>query len=350
MMTSKPTTRSLLQQGLLFVFIIISVHMNHKVAAQAKPPKLFRAVNGLWGYKGYLGAIVVEPQYQKARSFREGVAAVQKNGQWGFINPKGAYLVKPLYQKALSFRAGYAKVALNELWGVIDKAGKLTVPTRYKQLFFVIDLNNRPICLAKVEKGNLFGLIDKTNGKQLLPYQYKKIATYFRNKRLKVQDKMGKYGFVDINGQQIIACQYDAVEDFKENGMALVRKGTKKGFIDITGKYLRDYDNKKDAPVYMIVEKPPVPKGGKVRMEEFIEENLKYPSEARTKNITGKVFLEFIVEQDGTLSNIKVIKGLGAGCDKEAIRLLKASAPWNPGTQRGEPIRVRKTFVVDFKF
>lgn len=329
--------------------VCLSLTVTTNAVAQAEKPKLFRAKNGLMGYKSYLGDVVVQPQFDKARSFAEGLAAVKKNGQWGFINYKGKYIVKPYYQKALSFRDGYAKVGYDNRWGVIDKSGQLTIPLNYTQLIFILGENHKPTRLAKVEKAGMFGLVDKITGKQLTPYQYKKVATRFISHRLKVQNKQNKYGFLNRNGQQIATCQYDEVTDFRPNGMALVRKSNKQFYIDNSGKYLRAYNKEKDAPVYVVVENPPDPKNGKVKMEEYIDENLKYPAQAMQKKVSGLVILQFVVERNGSLTNFKVLKGLGYGCDKEALRLLKASAPWKAGKQRGKPVRTRMTYVVNFR-
>ena len=329
------------------VFLGIAVSLN--TMAQSGTLKLFKAKNGLMGYKGYLDDIVVQPRFENARPFTEGLAAVKKNGQWGFINSKGKYIVKPYYQKAFSFRGDYAKVGHDNQWGAINKSGQLTISLSYTQLIFILGENHQPTCLAKVEKAGLFGLVDKVTGRQLTPYQYKKVGSRFIGKRLKVQNKQGKYGFLNKNGQQIVTCQYDEATFFRTNGMALVRKGDKQFYISNSGKYLRTYNKEKDAPVYVIVENLPDPKYGKVKMEEYIDENLSYPPQAMHKRVSGLVILQFIVESDGVLSNFKVLKGLGYGCDKEALRLVKASAPWKAGKQRGKPVRVRMTYIVNFK-
>ncbi|OJJ20881.1 hypothetical protein BKI52_09890 [marine bacterium AO1-C] len=318
-------------------------------AQTSKLPKLFQAENGLWGYRGYLGQTVIQPQFQKARSFQENVAAVQKNGQWGYINAQGAYVVKPLYQNALSFQDGYAKVAMNSQWGLLNSAGKVTITPKYEQLFLVIGLGRKKTSLAKALKDGLYALVDKTNGKQLSPFQYKAVATYMKYGRLVVESKDKKFGFVNNSGQEIVACKYEKVENFDASGKALVHLNNKKIYIDRQGKYLRDYNPFNDAPIFLIVEEPPTPKGGLVKFEETIEQNLQYPKEAKEKRISGIVVVQFVVEMDGSLTNVKVVKGIGAGCDEEAVRLIKASAPWNSGKQRGKPVRVRKSKVVNFK-
>ncbi len=73
-----------------------------------------------------------------------------------------------------------------------------------------------------------------------------------------------------------------------------------------------------------------------------------YPAEAKKYNIQGRVIVSFIIEKDGSLTNIKVMRGLGYGFDEEAVRVLKLSPKWNPGLQCGVPVRVMYTFPIVF--
>jgi protein TonB len=65
--------------------------------------------------------------------------------------------------------------------------------------------------------------------------------------------------------------------------------------------------------------------------------------------VEGRVFLQFVVNKDGSLTDIKVVKGIGAGCDEEAIRVLKSAPRWSPGKQRGVPVRQRMVLPLTFK-
>jgi TonB family protein len=91
---------------------------------------------------------------------------------------------------------------------------------------------------------------------------------------------------------------------------------------------------------FVSVDKAPGFPGGIEKFYAFIGKNIKYPQEAVKNNVQGKVFLQFVVEADGSLSNIKVDKGLGSGTDEEAIRVLKASPRWTPGMKNNEAVRV----------
>ena len=88
--------------------------------------------------------------------------------------------------------------------------------------------------------------------------------------------------------------------------------------------------------------------GAQTAWATYLQENMRYPTLAREKNIQGKVQLSFIVDIDGSLSEIKVLKGIGGGCDEEAIRVLKNSPQWKPGIQNGKPVRVSYTMPISF--
>lgn len=90
--------------------------------------------------------------------------------------------------------------------------------------------------------------------------------------------------------------------------------------------------------------------GGIKAFYEYLSKNLKYPRDAQRYGIEGRVFIQFIVEKDGTISNAKVIKGIGAGCDEEALRVLREMPNWIPGKHKGEPARQKIIQNILFKF
>ncbi|MCB0496742.1 MAG: energy transducer TonB [Cyclobacteriaceae bacterium] len=101
--------------------------------------------------------------------------------------------------------------------------------------------------------------------------------------------------------------------------------------------------------VFTIVEHQPAFPGGIGAFYKFVQKKMKYPSQARRMGIEGKVFVQFVVDTDGSLTDIKVIRGIGVGCDEEAIRVLKMAPKWNAGRQRGVPVKVRMTLPITFK-
>ena len=97
-----------------------------------------------------------------------------------------------------------------------------------------------------------------------------------------------------------------------------------------------------------LLEVMPEPYGGAAAWAKFLQKHIHYPPQASDANVQGKVFLSFIIETDGHLSNIQVEHGAGFGLDEEALRVLKLAPAWKPGIQNGRPVRVKYTIPVNF--
>lgn len=115
---------------------------------------------------------------------------------------------------------------------------------------------------------------------------------------------------------------------------------------DITDIKIKKVDNDS---IYQIVEVMPEFPGGTEKFMEYLSGNIKYPEEAKEKGISGRVFIQFVVEKDGSVSNVKVAKGIGKECDDEAVRVVKAMPKWKPGLMKGKPVRVNYMLPVNFK-
>ncbi|TWI98219.1 TonB family protein [Mucilaginibacter frigoritolerans] len=100
--------------------------------------------------------------------------------------------------------------------------------------------------------------------------------------------------------------------------------------------------------IYSYVEKAPEFPGGSEGFSKFIGSNVKYPAEAKKNAVQGKVMISFVVEKDGSLSEIKTIKGIGSGCDEEAVIVMKLSPKWEPGIHNGKAVRVLLTLPITF--
>lgn len=101
--------------------------------------------------------------------------------------------------------------------------------------------------------------------------------------------------------------------------------------------------------IFVIVEENAKPKGGLSEFYQFVSSNIKYPAQARRLNVEGRVYVEFIVGKDGKISDAIAVKGIGAGCDEEAVRIIMAAPSWNPAKQRGKPVRQRMVLPITFK-
>ena len=110
-----------------------------------------------------------------------------------------------------------------------------------------------------------------------------------------------------------------------------------------------DLEEEETDEIFVIVEQKPMPKGGMRAFYEFVSDELSYPRQARELKIEGKVFIQFVIEKNGTITDIQVVKGIGGGCDLEAIRVVDLAPAWTPGKQRGQPVRVRMVLPITFK-
>lgn len=100
---------------------------------------------------------------------------------------------------------------------------------------------------------------------------------------------------------------------------------------------------------YMLVEEMPEFPGGMPGLSAYVSGNLRYPKEARKRNIEGLVLLAFIVEKNGSVSDVRVLRGIGGDCDEEALRVVREMPTWKPGHQAGKPVRTRYTLPLRFK-
>ncbi|MDY0344580.1 MAG: energy transducer TonB [Lentimicrobium sp.] len=103
-----------------------------------------------------------------------------------------------------------------------------------------------------------------------------------------------------------------------------------------------------EAEIFTVVEDQPSFPGGDAARIRYLQENIKYPQMARESGIQGTVYVTFVVERNGAVTDVRVLRGIGGGCDEEAVRVIKAMPKWNPGKQRGKPVRVQFNMPIKF--
>lgn len=101
--------------------------------------------------------------------------------------------------------------------------------------------------------------------------------------------------------------------------------------------------------VFDVVENPPVPAGGFEGWNNYLKENLTYPAQAKKDGIEGTVYVAFVVEVDGSIQGVEILRGIGGGCDEEALRVIRNAPDWEPGTQRGQKVNVKMRVPIKFK-
>lgn len=105
-----------------------------------------------------------------------------------------------------------------------------------------------------------------------------------------------------------------------------------------------------EGQIFMKVEDMPEFRGGGIAgFRNYIQKNLKYPTVAAENGIEGTVFVKFVVDEDGSISNVEVLRGVDPALDEEAVRAIRNAPEWEPGKQRGKPVRVQFTIPIVFK-
>ena len=119
--------------------------------------------------------------------------------------------------------------------------------------------------------------------------------------------------------------------------------------IELTSSAVIEPTAEETDEIFTIVEENAMPQGGMLAFYKYLVDNMRYPALARRNNIEGKVLVQFVVGKDGAISDVKVLKGIGAGCDQEAVRVMEKAPSWKPGKQRGKAVRQRCIIPLSFQ-
>jgi protein TonB len=111
----------------------------------------------------------------------------------------------------------------------------------------------------------------------------------------------------------------------------------------------KEKEKEEDVQVFFIVEDMPEFPGGMAALQKFIAQSIKYPVIAQENGIQGKVFVNFVVNTDGSVTNAKIARGVDPSLDKEALRVVMTLPKWKPGRQGGKPVRVSYTVPINFQ-
>jgi protein TonB len=144
---------------------------------------------------------------------------------------------------------------------------------------------------------------------------------------------------VKVDDKQALA----TIDDVKEST-------TDEAVVEVVEEVKEEVQEVKEEEVFLVVEEMPSFGSGDANTEfrKYVGANMKYPEVAAENGIQGRVFVQFVIEADGRISNVRVLRGVDPSLDKEAIRVIESSPKWNPGKQRGKPVRVSYTFPITF--
>ncbi len=219
--------------------------------------------------------------------------------------------------------------------------------------------------VAAYEKGILSGAVYDyyPNGKQYRTLEYnpsfKKLNPELEEIVRDVYDSTGVQTVKDGNGHYKIMDQNDTimeegdVKDGKRNGIwkGPLNKG-KSTFTEeyADGKFIKGsvMDENGNTKNYMVKEALPTFRGGESAFGHYLGQSIRYPEASRNRGVQGRVILSFVVERDGSLTGIKILKSVSYDIDAEAIRVISQSPKWNPGVQHGIPVKVAYTMPINF--
>lgn len=135
-------------------------------------------------------------------------------------------------------------------------------------------------------------------------------------------------------------------EEVKDIQVSTVTQEGSKDVVDVPDNpVVGDPD---DGKVFTVVEEMPTFPGGEEKLFEFIQKNVKYPAIARENGISGRVYLTFVVDKEGRIKDVRLLRGIGGGCDEEAMRVVRSMPDWKPGRQNGRSVQVQYNLPVNF--
>jgi periplasmic protein TonB len=134
-------------------------------------------------------------------------------------------------------------------------------------------------------------------------------------------------------------------EKLSETNVGVTTQEGEEGATELPPEVVGDPDEGK---VFTYVEEMPTFPGGEAAMYDYLRTKIKYPAMARENNITGRVYINFVVDKDGVIKDVKVLRGIGFGCDEEAVRVIKSMPSWKPGKQNGRSVPVSYNMPINF--
>lgn len=247
-------------------------------------------------------------------------------------------------------------VCRNELWGMVDTAWCEVVPFIYKGTQYVdgrhwlMSLDEGTSCLIDEQGQVLFkgpysyaypfcdgiwrvGIYDCANNKDILGDVDAYGQTTLSRKELKEMERI------------MIECAKKEKEPTVET---TVREADETIHTDTIPAVWTDIDEEEIDEVFVFVENQPEFPGGDSALFMFICMNLSYPDQARDNGLEGLVWVRFVVEKDGTISNVMLVRDIGGGCGQAAVEMVKSMPRWKPATQSGKPVNCE--FILPVKF
>ncbi len=255
----------------------------------------------------------VEP-FSFSESFSEGFALVEKDLKFGYIDRQGNQMIDFKFNNAGSFSNGLAYASLGDKYGYINKKGEFVLPPQFE--------------IATDFKGE-YAQVLKSNSDT---------TKYGRNKYV--------YGLINKKGELIADKYFSSIYYDKEKGE--IKATIKDSIYIIYGDEQKLIKNAKSLSVYYVVDEMPMFPGGASELRKIIAKNTRYPIAAQENGISGRVYVQFIIDEKGDIVDVYPICKESPIFMKEAQRVVKLLTYWKPGVQNGKAVKV--SYVVPINF
>lgn len=222
----------------------------------------------------------------------------------------------------------------------------LTKAVFFSVLFFLTAVSI-PLIASYLKKGRNIGGLDEEH--KIILVQPKEEKKKEEDIKLPEKQKVKQPTFTNIVvvDEPVVDVDFDSLRNLSQN---LPIVDTAGGIIvvdaDTTKTHVITIDKPKET--FLIVEEMPEFPGGDAGRLAFLTSNINYPQMAKEAGIMGKVYVHFVVDENGNVVETNIIRGIGGGCDEEALRVIKAMPKWKPGKQNGIPVRVQFAFPIEF--
>ncbi len=265
----------------------------------------------------------------------------RKKGYYYFANAKGKKVIKEKYTSASIFSEGLAVVSTDLKYGVINSNGDWVIPAKY---YDIGDFHEGLAWYKKSAKAP-YGFMD-TKGNVVIKPQYAYVEDFVNGFAIigmknDEKDRLGKgdykYFVINKRGEFLLDSAFTLIHFY---GDSLFQCYVNKDYytIDSSGKLLSTHSDV-DSNDLKVDVKPEFPKGDKARIN-FLIRNIYYPEIAKAHDIQGTVYVSFVVEKNGVISHVKVLKSPHPVLSKEAIRVVREFPKWKPGKQNGKKVGV----------
>lgn len=273
-------------------------------------------------------------------TYKEGI----KTGLFEWYYPNGKTLLQEHFSKG---KLKKSKAFNKE--GKVVNIDKLNSSTGITEQMIAEELNHKlydDMKRFKEDKFNIKVLINaegKVEGVKVYPKLKSAILVN------KIENSVKK---MDWKPRIALGVERESVEQFyfkKNEKTGLLEAIDSKSSTEFT-KYgaFPQFENQYSNEIYTIVESMPQYPGGDDAMYDYLKNNLQYPEMAKDAGIQGIVYVTFVVEESGEISNVRVLRGIGGGCDEAAVNLIKSMPYWEPGYQRGKAVRVQYNLPIRF--